>query len=379
MKQIYIWQRIVSPHVAGLAVALAAKGYDVTYVAEDVMSIERATQGWQPPELVGVRLVMAQTAKAMVRVVQNANPNSIHICQGIRGNGLVCSAQKALVSRGIQQWIVMETVDDHGLFGVVKRAVYRWLFWRKRKQIWGVLAIGWTTQKWVVARGFDPKRVFPFAYFLPDIPETLIQSVSESKYFRFIFVGQLIKRKRVDLLIESLSKIHDESFELIIVGDGPCKKEYQLIAQKKLTRHVRWLGQLPISQILQKVCDADCLILPSQHDGWGAVVSEALLVGTPVICSDACGSASVVRASCIGGVFAKNDSPMLEAQIYQMLKRGRISPIERQRLAVWARSLGASAGAKYLSEIITYQFQSGHRPQPPWHNHLERMTYEITH
>lgn len=46
---------------------------------------------------------------------------------------------------------------------------------------------------------------------------------------------------------------------------------------------------------------ADVLVLPSWHDGWGAVVSEALMAGTPAIASDACGSAGVVRASGVGG------------------------------------------------------------------------------
>ena len=31
-----------------------------------------------------------------------------------------------------------------------------------------------------------------------------------------------------------------------------------------------------ISEIINQV---DCLVLPSYHDGWGAVVSEALLIG----------------------------------------------------------------------------------------------------
>ena len=55
-----------------------------------------------------------------------------------------------------------------------------------------------------------------------------------------------------------------------------------------------------ISEIINQV---DCLSASSYHDGWGAVVSEALLIGIPVICSDTCGSSVIVKASGFGGIF----------------------------------------------------------------------------
>ena len=62
-----------------------------------------------------------------------------------------------------------------------------------------------------------------------------------------------------------------------------------------------------ITKIPEVICESDCLVLPSRYDGWGAVISEALMVGTPVICSDNCGAANVVTASNVGSVFSTND------------------------------------------------------------------------
>ena len=39
------------------------------------------------------------------------------------------------------------------------------------------------------------------------------------------------------------------------------------------------------------------------------------MVGTPVICSDACGSAGVVHASGVGGVFRSSDHCALTAEL----------------------------------------------------------------
>ena len=50
-----------------------------------------------------------------------------------------------------------------------------------------------------------------------------------------------------------------------------------------------------MSKIGNTIYQADNLVLPSSHDGWGAVTTEALMVGTPVICSDTCGSSLIVK------------------------------------------------------------------------------------
>jgi glycosyltransferase involved in cell wall biosynthesis len=113
------------------------------------------------------------------------------------------------------------------------------------------------------------------------------------------------------------------------------------------------------------MAQADCLVLPSRHDGWGAVVSEALLVGTPAVCSDACGAAGVARASGVGGVFATGDVEALSSVLRRIVSQGRQTPDQRARLAKWACCLGASAGADYLARILGRPAGVGH-PPPPW-------------
>ena len=68
-----------------------------------------------------------------------------------------------------------------------------------------------------------------------------------------------------------------------------------------------FFGILPMSKIPKIIRKTDCLVLSSRHDGWGAVASEALLEGTPVICSNACGSSVAVKASKVGGIFVSED------------------------------------------------------------------------
>lgn len=363
---IWFWQDIVSPHMAGLAAALAARGLDVTYVAEQPMSAERATQGWMTPDLGCARLRFASDACGLNALVADAPADSIHICQGLRANGIVGAAQSLLAARGLRQWVVMETVDDSGLKGALKRLAYRRLIYRWRFDIEGILATGHATPAWLAARGMPEEYVFPFAYFLPVAERPHTQEWRSDEPIRILFAGQLIERKRLDVLIEALAQLGRPGVELIVIGSGRLEHELRALAKARLGDRTIWLGVRPQPEIPRIMAQADCLVLPSNYDGWGAVVSEALMVGTPAICSDRCGAAGVVRASGCGGVFPADDAPALAAMLEAVIARGQQNASRRAALAAWARCLGAEDGADYLLSILRYR-ESGHeRPLPPW-------------
>ncbi len=356
--------------MAGLAAALVGFGCKVIYVAEQPMSVDRVAQGWALPVLTGVTLVYAATPQDVQAVVDSAPLESIHICQGIRGNGLVSISQRALSQRGLRQWVLMETLDDTGLKGLLRRLEYSRLFLQRRRQVQGILAIGHRTPAWVAARGVQPDCVFPFAYFLPATPSlrTVLQRAPGP--FRFVFVGQLITRKRVDWLINALAEFVNPAFELSIVGVGPEERPLRALAGRLLVDRVRWLGKLPMPEVPGLMAQADCLVLPSLHDGWGAVVSEALMAGTPAICSDACGAAGVVRASGCGGVYSVNDQDELQSLLHNQMVSGVVTEQARRQLATWATSLGADAGGRYLLEILAFkETGSNSPPVVPWLRH----------
>jgi glycosyltransferase involved in cell wall biosynthesis len=107
---------------------------------------------------------------------------------------------------------------------------------------------------------------------------------------RYIYVGQLIQRKRIDLLIESYSRISREIDSLLIVGDGPLEQEL-----KSLSENLNSLGKIEFrnsinSETLRSVyLEQDILILPSDFEVWGMVALEALACELGLILSASCG------------------------------------------------------------------------------------------
>jgi glycosyltransferase involved in cell wall biosynthesis len=368
ISEVYFWQRIVTPHMANLAEALAKSGVAVTYVANESMSCEREQMGWFTPSLVHAALVIAPDTEAVAALALNSPIDSIHVCQGLRSNGLVAIAQRTFEKRGMHQWVIMETVDDAGFSGWLKRALYRWILMHRRNDLQGILAIGWKTSDWLIARGIHQDQIFPFAYFLRDEISLVTRRRERDAPFRFLFVGQLIERKRVDQFILALVRNLAHDFEFLVVGDGPMREEWEQMANHMLPNRVRWLGGMSMNEIPQQMADADCLVLPSRHDGWGAVVSEALMVGTPVICSDACGSAGVVYESGFGSVYAKDDLTALSRSIGTILCKEVQQDSEEYKLKTWSRCLGAEMGALYLNEIFQFAAHKKSRPLAPWYS-----------
>lgn len=108
-----------------------------------------------------------------------------------------------------------------------------------------------------------------------------------------LFVGTLIPRKRIDLLLKAYTQIEATPKPMLqIVGDGPSKKSMQDLADS-LKVDCLFLGDLR-GPDLDKVFDAaDLFILPGAG---GLAVQEAMAHALPVIVSKADGTeADLVR------------------------------------------------------------------------------------
>jgi glycosyltransferase involved in cell wall biosynthesis len=368
-SSIWFWQQMITPHMSELAATLAKRGYRVNYVANEILSKKRIEQGWKRSQLGKAKLLLAPNKNSILFYAKNAPNNSIHLCQGIRGNGLISYAQKIICKRSLIHWIMMEKIDDQQWNGFIKRFLYRIIFLSWMNHFAGILAIGRGAMDWYYKRGIKKKIIFPFAYFIkkPKINNLIIKSnIKKKKIFRFIFVGQLIKRKRVDMLIRAISKLNFNEIELWIVGNGGEKKYLKSLANQLLSKKkVRWFGVISFEKIPNMISQCDCLVLPSNFDGWGAVVSEALMVGTPVICSNKCGSSEVVKASKTGAVFLANNEKELTKCLLKQFIKGPHSYKERKKIKSWAKCLGADAGAKYLEEIL-FQNDGSKLIKLPW-------------
>jgi len=108
-----------------------------------------------------------------------------------------------------------------------------------------------------------------------------------------IFIGRLVKRKAVDLLIESVVKLNSrkKDFLLHIIGDGTEKSYLQsLVAKLLLKGNVIFWGHKNKDELAKHLAIGDIFVFPSLYDIWGLVLNEAMAAGLPVIASKYAGA-----------------------------------------------------------------------------------------
>jgi N-acetyl-alpha-D-glucosaminyl L-malate synthase BshA len=107
-----------------------------------------------------------------------------------------------------------------------------------------------------------------------------------------LFVGNLIKRKNVDSLLEA-KKISKSDYHLVVVGDGPLFKKLKKKVDDENIRDVVFTGSRDDVEDIIPSCDV--LILPSYSESFGLVLIEALACGKPVIGSDVGGISEIIN------------------------------------------------------------------------------------
>jgi glycosyltransferase involved in cell wall biosynthesis len=109
----------------------------------------------------------------------------------------------------------------------------------------------------------------------------------------FLFVGRLVDSfKDIRTLLHAIRRADTEgpAITLLLVGDGPDRQEYEILAARLGCRDVRFLGLLDHTEISRYYAAVDALVLPSRSETWGFVLNEAMEFALPLVVSEAVGA-----------------------------------------------------------------------------------------
>jgi glycosyltransferase involved in cell wall biosynthesis len=98
-----------------------------------------------------------------------------------------------------------------------------------------------------------------------------------------LFVGRLSPEKGVSTLVAAWSKLATQ-VPLMIVGDGPLRRELEAQAAKNDLRQITFLGRLNASEARAAIKEARFLVVPSVwYEGFPMVIAEGFASGVPVL------------------------------------------------------------------------------------------------
>ena len=122
-----------------------------------------------------------------------------------------------------------------------------------------------------------------------DITKFVQKEIPPKPTFRIGYLGRIHSRKRIERLIYAINTLRHniDEMELVIIGSGDKSYEKFLYDEAKRLKlsNVRFTGFLVGEEKDKAITELSVLVVPSDFENFGNIVSEALVRGVPVIAS----------------------------------------------------------------------------------------------
>ena len=220
--------------------------------------------------------------KKITQVISNFKPKSI-IFGGYR---LKYSyyINKIIKENNIKSYYWLERLDRSKKLKLFLNEV---LLKKILKKATGILAIGNEAKKFY--KKFN-NNIINLPYSIKFINKIAKPKINKKK-IKFLFVGQLIKRKSIEIIINLLNTKNFLNFQMTFVGEGTYKNEILKLSRKNNNiKYFRFQNNNKLKTIYQK---NDVLIFLSKFDGWGVVALEAMNYKLAIISSKNVGSKEI--------------------------------------------------------------------------------------
>lgn len=154
------------------------------------------------------------------------------------------------------------------------------------------------------------------------------------------YVGKLVPRKGVDVLIEALGLMSTRMNPLprvVMAGIGEMRPTLEArAAALGIADRVRFVGKIPHDEVAWYMAAGDVFVLPSYSEGLPTVACEALNCGVPMVATAVDGTPEIVRHEQTGLLVPAGDAPALADALQRILTDHPL----RARLAETAAQVG---------------------------------------
>ncbi|HYW21506.1 MAG TPA: glycosyltransferase family 4 protein [Nodularia sp. (in: cyanobacteria)] len=171
-----------------------------------------------------------------------------------------------------------------------------WQIWQEECNLADAIVVNshWSSQL-LEKTGIEFKKIhiIPLVYTPPETANKFIrtypESFSQKRPLRVLFLGQVILRKGIASILESIKSLEGYPIEFWIVGS----KQLQIPSYFENHPQVHWVGRVNRSEIAKYYQLADVFLFPTLSDGFGLTQLEAQAWQLPIIASRNCGEVVV--------------------------------------------------------------------------------------
>ncbi|MFP5273333.1 glycosyltransferase family 4 protein [Coleofasciculus sp.] len=216
--------------------------------------------------------------------------------------------------------------------------------------------------------GAEEQRVFARPYQVPDVKTLLGRQEEDSEpqpelqHPIFLFVGKVIPRKGLQLLLQACTMLKQQGYQkytLLIVGDGEQREELETYSQTQgLTDSVHWAGWGNYDRLGAYFRQADVFVFPTLEDIWGVVLLEAMAFGKAILCSKWAGSSELVVEGENGYIFDPYHPAELAEQMRRFIDNSDLIVSMGQKSQQFITQHNPEAAAKFLVEVTSFALKN---------------------
>lgn len=132
-----------------------------------------------------------------------------------------------------------------------------------------------------------------------------------NRKFHFLYLGRIMKEKGIDELFTAMRRLHDEYGDNVVLDIvGFFEDEYKDVIEEMVEDGIAVFRGFQ-EETRPYYVMADCVVLPSYHEGMSNVLLEASAIGRPVITSDIPGCREAVEDGKSGYLCEVKNADML--------------------------------------------------------------------
>jgi len=157
------------------------------------------------------------------------------------------------------------------------------------------------------------------------------------KRLRVLFVGALTQAKGLGYLFDAIARLAG-TVDFTLIGRRVCES----VPSPALLDKYRWIPSLPHAELLAEMARHDVLVLPSLHEGFGLVLSEAMSQGLVVLTTPHTAGPDLITDGVDGFIVPIRSAEAIEEKLALLAR-------ERDRL------LAMQAAAAHTAAALTWE------------------------
>jgi glycosyltransferase involved in cell wall biosynthesis len=193
----------------------------------------------------------------------------------------------------------------------------------------------------VLSMGADVSTIRPLA------------AEAERRTGRILFVGRLVEKKGVSVLLEALRKLDETRYDLRVVGDGPLRSQ---LTSESSGLSVSFAGVLGREPLAAEFGAASIAVFPSvaaasgDQDGLPVALLEAMSAGCAVVASDLPGLRDAVQDGQSGLLTEPGSAQALATALGRLLNNQELCDQLGRAAAIRAEDFTVDAmGGRYVA------------------------------